>query len=71
MTSFLPVPCPPIANDPASTKKPAEANATTREADQPGSTIRKGAFKGKISDAICNFSNFVRAAKFCQVKIRK
>ena len=52
ITSFLPVPCPATANNAASAKKPAEANATTREADQPGSTAGKGACQGKIRIAI-------------------
>ena len=52
MTSVLPVPCPPTANDAASPKKPAEANETTREADQPGSTAGKGTCQGKISIAV-------------------
>ena len=47
MTSVLPVPCPPPANDPTSPKKPAQANETTREADQPGSTAGKGTRQGK------------------------
>ena len=48
MTSVLPVPCPPTANDPATPAKPAEANATTRETDQPRSATGKGPCQGEI-----------------------
>ena len=63
ITSFLPVPCPATANNAASAKKPAEANETTREADQPGSTAGKGACQGKDG-------HFVWVG-FCQDNIRE
>ena len=63
MTLLLPVPCPATANNTAPAKKPAEANATTREADQPGSTAGKGACQGKDS-------NFFWVG-FCQDNIKE
>ena len=49
MTPVLPVPCPPSSDDPASPKKPTEANAKTRKTNQPGTTAGERTHQGEIS----------------------